>query len=57
MNPDYALHIPFFLSYYNSSLFSAVFFEESKYQECIEECKKAIDIGRETQADYKLISK
>uniref|UniRef100_A0AC34GIP7 Hsp70/Hsp90 organizing protein-like protein n=1 Tax=Panagrolaimus sp. ES5 TaxID=591445 RepID=A0AC34GIP7_9BILA len=36
---------------------AAAYFEEGKYQECIDECKKAIDIGRETQADYKLIAK
>jgi stress-induced-phosphoprotein 1 len=36
---------------------AAVFYEEGKFEECIDECKKAIDIGRETQADYKLIAK
>ena len=37
--------------------FSAAYFEESKYDECIEWCQKAVDVGRETRADYKLISK
>jgi len=36
---------------------AAVYFEERKYQECIEECLKAIDIGREQRADYKVIAK
>ena len=37
--------------------FSAAYFEEGKYDECIEWCQKAVDVGRETRADYKLISK
>ena len=37
--------------------FSAAYFEESKYDECIEWCQKAVEVGRETRADYKLISK
>jgi stress-induced-phosphoprotein 1 len=36
---------------------AAAYFEEGKYQECIDECKKAVDIGRENQADYKVIAK
>ncbi|KAE9556615.1 hypothetical protein FO519_000021 [Halicephalobus sp. NKZ332] len=36
---------------------AAVFFEEGKFDECIEECKKAVDIGREVQADYTQIAK
>jgi len=36
---------------------TAVLFEEAKYDECIQLCEKAVDIGRENRADYKLISK
>ena len=36
---------------------AAVYFEEKKYQECIDECLAAIEIGRENRADYKLIAK
>jgi len=36
---------------------AAVYFEEKKYQECIQECVTAIEVGRENRADYKLISK
>ena len=36
---------------------AAAYFEESKYDECIEWCQKAVEVGRETRADYKLISK
>ncbi|PIO55671.1 tetratricopeptide repeat protein, partial [Teladorsagia circumcincta] len=35
----------------------AAYFEEHKYDECIEVCKKAVDIGREQRADFKLIAK
>jgi len=36
---------------------AAVYFEQKKYQECIDECLAAIDIGRENRADYKIIAK
>lgn len=36
---------------------AAVLFEEGRFDECIEMCKKAVDIGREHQADFKLIAK
>lgn len=36
---------------------AAVLFEQAKYTECIEECEKAIEIGRENRADFKLIAK
>lgn len=47
---------------YSSSLFVysyslACYFEESKYDECIEECKKGIEAGREHRADFILIAK
>ncbi|KAK3714378.1 hypothetical protein QZH41_020623, partial [Actinostola sp. cb2023] len=36
---------------------SAVYFEEEKYDECIKECEKAVEIGRSNQADFQLIAK
>ncbi|MPC44429.1 Stress-induced-phosphoprotein 1 [Portunus trituberculatus] len=36
---------------------AAVFFEQQKYQECISTCEKAVEVGRENRADFKLISK
>jgi len=36
---------------------SAVLFEEERFEECIDLCEKAVDIGRENKADYKLIAK
>lgn len=36
---------------------TAVLFEQKKYDECIELCKKAVDIGREQRADYTHIAK
>ncbi|CAM4750902.1 unnamed protein product [Rotaria magnacalcarata] len=36
---------------------AAVYFEQKRWDDCIHECEKAIDIGRENQADYKLIAK
>lgn len=36
---------------------SAVLFEEEKYDDCLKLCDKAIDIGRENKADYKLVAK
>ena len=35
----------------------AVYFEQGKYEECIEECNQAVDIGRENRADFQLIAK
>ncbi len=34
-----------------------MFFEEKKYEQCIEDCDKAIEHGREVRADFKLIAK
>lgn len=36
---------------------AAVYFEQKEYEICIKECEKAIDIGRENRADFKLIAK
>ncbi|MCP9259789.1 putative Stress-induced-phosphoprotein 1 [Dirofilaria immitis] len=41
--------------FYNNK--AAVLFEQKKYDECIELCKKAVDIGREQRADYTHIAK
>jgi len=36
---------------------AAVFFEESKYDQCVEICEKAVELGREHHSDYKQIAK
>lgn len=36
---------------------AAVYFEQKEYHKCIEECKQAIEVGRENRADFKLIAK
>lgn len=46
---------PINITYYTNK--AAVFFEQEKYEQCIETCEKAVDIGRENKADYKLIAK
>lgn len=32
-------------------------FERKDYETCIEQCQKAVEIGRENRADFKLIAK
>ncbi|KAF4520599.1 hypothetical protein B566_EDAN006010 [Ephemera danica] len=36
---------------------AAVFFEQKEYEKCIDQCKKAVDLGRENRADFKIIAK
>lgn len=48
-------HDPTDITYYNN--IAAVYFEQKKYDECIKQCEKGIEVGRENRADYKLISK
>ena len=30
---------------------AAVYFEQAKYQECIDECEKAVEVGRENRIE------
>jgi len=46
---------PLNVAFYNNK--AAAFFEEGKYDDCIELCTKAIEIGREQRAEYSLIAK
>lgn len=48
-------HDPNDITFYNN--IAAVYFEQKDYQQCIEQCEKGIEIGRENRADFKLISK
>ncbi|RLU23036.1 hypothetical protein DMN91_005314 [Ooceraea biroi] len=36
---------------------AAVYFEQKEYERCIAQCEKAIEVGRENRADFKLIAK
>lgn len=48
-------HDPTDITYYNN--IAAVYFEQKQYDECIKQCEKGIEVGRENRADFKLISK
>ncbi|XKL66599.1 hypothetical protein PGB90_010019 [Kerria lacca] len=43
------------MTYYTN--IAAVYFEQKEYKKCIEQCEKAIEVGRENRADFKLIAK
>merc|ERR1719238_1829934 len=47
--------LPDEMTYYNN--LAAVYFEMKKFDECIEKCKKAIEVGRSMRADYKIVAK
>merc|ERR1719502_1239061 len=47
--------LPDEMTYYNN--LAAVFFEQKKFDTCIETCKKAIEVGRAARADYKIVAK
>ncbi|CAH3177665.1 unnamed protein product, partial [Porites evermanni] len=36
---------------------AAVYFEQGRFEECIEECLKAVDVGRDHSAGYQMIAK
>lgn len=48
-------HDPSDITFYTNV--AAVFFEQKEYEKCVKECEKAIEIGRENRADFKLIAK
>lgn len=43
------------ITYYTN--LAAVYFEKKDYPKCVETCDKAVDVGRESRADFKLIAK
>ena len=47
--------LPEEMTYYNN--LAAVFYEQKKFDACIEKCKKAIELGRAARADYKVVAK
>lgn len=48
-------HDPTDITFYNN--IAAVYLEQKDYENCLAECEKAVEIGRENRADYKLIAK
>jgi len=47
--------LPDEMTYYNN--LAAVKFEQKEYDVCIEQCKKAVEVGRAARADYKIVAK
>jgi tetratricopeptide (TPR) repeat protein len=43
------------MTYYTNK--AAVRFEQKDYENCIKDCEKAIEIGRENRADFQIIAK
>lgn len=43
------------ITFYNN--LAAVFFERKEFDQCVKQCEKGIEIGRENRADFKLIAK
>ncbi|CAF1316353.1 unnamed protein product [Rotaria sordida] len=43
------------MTYYTNR--AAVYYEQKQWDDCLKECQKAIEIGRESKADYKIIAK
>ncbi|XP_030383672.1 stress-induced-phosphoprotein 1 [Scaptodrosophila lebanonensis] len=48
-------HDPTDITFYNN--IAAVYFERKEYDDCIKQCEKGIEVGRENRADFKLIAK
>uniref|UniRef100_W8C1W9 Stress-induced-phosphoprotein 1 n=2 Tax=Ceratitis capitata TaxID=7213 RepID=W8C1W9_CERCA len=48
-------HDPTDITFHNN--IAAVYFEQKQYDDCIKECEKGIEVGRENRADFKLIAK
>jgi len=36
---------------------AAVYFEQKNYDECVKQCEKALEVGRENRADFKVMAK
>lgn len=43
------------MTYVNNK--AAVYFEQGKFDDCIKECEKAVEVGRENRNDFKVIAK
>lgn len=52
-----SLHFLIITEYLTFSAFSAVYYEMKDYEKCIAACEKAVEVGRENRADFKLIAK
>ncbi|ALC38405.1 Hop [Drosophila busckii] len=48
-------HDPTDITFHNN--IAAVYFERKEYDECIKQCEKGVEVGRENRADFKLIAK